>query len=101
MAAKKVVKKVAVQNVPSLWTAIKERFGNFCTFDGLYKVPAGLLVIWFAYYAVQYAIAVYIGIKGAQMVYEGAYHFFTNPVKREAALQAKVIKKLRNARIVE
>ncbi len=62
---------------------IKERFATFETMRGLYRVPAGALILFTVWSHVQFAIQVYFTVQALAMIGDGARKIFANRIKQD------------------
>lgn len=60
----------------------RERFLNFETAKGIYMVPAGLFIVYFAIFHIAFVIQVTFAIYGWYMFSEGLRKIFVNRIKQ-------------------
>lgn len=70
----------------AIWTDVKQRLLKVEALHGLYWIPAGLFMLWAAYYALQYVITIAAVAGGLYLVIEGIRKLVRNPVKAAVAL---------------
>ncbi len=81
-------------SIESIKQDLYERFVKFETLRGLYRVPAGLLVLFTVWTHLQFALQVYFTVEALAMIGAGLRQIFVNRVKQEAKLKQQVAQRI-------
>ena len=73
----------------TFWQELKDRFLKFEAIHGLYWIPTGIIGLYVVLFHIEYVIEVAAVWLFIFLILEGLYKLLHNPIKKQAAINAK------------